>query len=96
MPKIVISKRSGFCLSAAAEALLAKYSEGGEPFKPYDDFDHQGRDNKHLVRVVEELGAAAAGKYSELKVVEIPDDVKWTLQEDKGDEWVAEVHRTWD
>jgi len=35
------------------------------------------------------------GEYSELKVVEIPDDVKWQLEEYDGLEWVAEKHRTW-
>ena len=33
--------------------------------------------------------------YSELKVVEIPDDVEYDIQEYDGNEWVAEKHRTW-
>jgi hypothetical protein len=28
-------------------------------------------------------------------VVTIPDDVAWTIEEYDGNEWVAEVHRTW-
>jgi hypothetical protein len=48
-----------------------------------------------LVAVVEELGKEANGTYSELKVVEIPSDVKWHISEYDGDEWVAENHRTW-
>ncbi len=96
MLKIVINTRyGGFSLSKAADALLAEYSAGGDPFEPYGDEDHKGRDNKHLVRVVEELGEAAAGRSSALKIVEIPDDVQWTIEDDDGVEWVAEVHRTW-
>jgi hypothetical protein len=53
------------------------------------------RDNPHLVQVVEQLGAAASARYSKLKVVEVPDDVEWTLEEYDGCEWVAENHRTW-
>lgn len=49
-----------------------------------------------LVQVVEELGVEANGSHAELKVVEIPDDVKWTIEEYDGIEWVAEVHRTWE
>lgn len=53
------------------------------------------RDDADLVRVVEELGKEADGKYAELKVVEIPDGVEWEIEEYDGAEWVAEKHRTW-
>lgn len=48
-----------------------------------------------LVQAVEELGDAAGGSYAELKVVEIPDDVDWMIQEYDGMEHIAERHRTW-
>jgi hypothetical protein len=48
-----------------------------------------------LVRVVEKLGEAANGKYSRLKVVEIPDDVKYEIDEYDGNESIHEVHRSW-
>ena len=48
-----------------------------------------------LVQVVEELGSDADGNHAHLKVVEVPDDVQWTIEEYDGSEWVAEVHRTW-
>lgn len=54
------------------------------------------RDDTDLVALVEELGARAHGRSAELKVVEIPDDVEWTIEEYDGCEWVAEKHRTWD
>ena len=53
------------------------------------------RDDPTLVQVVTELGTAADDRYSELEIVEIPDDVKWQIEEYDGKEWVAEVHRTW-
>ena len=53
------------------------------------------RDHPVLVRIVEEMGDAANGRFSELKVVEIPDDVNWYVEEYDGMEWVAERHRTW-
>ena len=53
------------------------------------------RDDPYLVSVVEELGNEANGKYSELKIVEIPADVDWYIEEYDGSEWVAEKHRTW-
>ncbi len=54
------------------------------------------RDDEVLVKIVEELGTKANGFYSELKIVEIPDDVKWCIEDFDGKEWVAEEHRTWD
>lgn len=53
------------------------------------------RDDPTLVAVVEQLGKKANGDYAKLKVVEIPADVKWTIEEYDGSEWIAEVHRTW-
>lgn len=53
------------------------------------------RNDPILVQVVEELGEKANSKYSSLKVVEIPDDVEWMIEEYDGTEWVAEKHRTW-
>ena len=54
------------------------------------------RDDPVLVQVVKELGERANGKYSDLRVVEIPGDVNWVIEEYDGAEWVAEVHRTWE
>ena len=53
------------------------------------------RDDKTLIRIVKELGNEANGGHAELKIIEIPDDVKWTIEEYDGIEWVAEEHRTW-
>jgi hypothetical protein len=53
------------------------------------------RDDPRLIATVEELGHLANGMYSELKIVEIPDDVEWQIIEDYGVEHIAEKHRTW-
>jgi len=50
-----------------------------------------------LVQVVEELDEEeASGRHSDLKVVEVPDDVDWKIVNREGVEHVAEKHRTWD
>ena len=53
------------------------------------------RNDPALVQVVEELGDKASDRFAELKVVEIPDEVAWEINEYDGLEYVAEVHRTW-
>lgn len=53
------------------------------------------RDDKVLIQVVEELGREANGSHAKLKIVEIPDDVEWQIEEYDGSEHIAEKHRTW-
>ena len=53
------------------------------------------RDDPYLVAVVEELGERANGRHASLKIVEIPADVNWEIDEYDGNETVAEKHRTW-
>lgn len=53
------------------------------------------RDCPVLISVVEELGEDSYGNFAKLKVVEVPDGVKYKIEEYDGMEWVAEEHRTW-
>jgi len=53
------------------------------------------RDDPTLIQVVEELGKEASGSLAELKIVEIPDDVNWEIDEYDGIETIDEVHRSW-
>ena len=53
------------------------------------------RNDPVLVEVVEQLGDLANGYYSKLKIVEIPDDVKWYIHDYDGLEEVNECHRSW-
>ena len=58
--------------------------------------DYGDRDDPDLVAVIEELGSErASARSSELRIVEIPDGVEWTIEDYDGREHVAEKHRTW-
>jgi hypothetical protein len=54
------------------------------------------RDDTVLVNLVRELGQDACGEHARLKVVRIPADVDWQIEDYDGREWVSEKHRTWD
>lgn len=59
----------------------------------YNDIE---RDDPDLIKVVEMLGCdKASGELSRLDIVEIPDDVKWEIDNYDGMESVHEVHRVW-
>lgn len=87
--KIVINNcYGGFSLSEAA------YRELGIPWDEFGLCDIS-RSDPRLVAVVEKLGEAANGRHASLKIVEVPDDIEWYIEEYDGVEWVAECHRTW-
>lgn len=54
------------------------------------------RDDPVLVQLVKDWGADANSGYSDLKIVRIPGDVDWVIEEYDGYEWIAEQHRTWE
>lgn len=53
------------------------------------------RDDQKLVQVVEELAAEANGHCASLKIVEVPGDASWQIENTNGMEQVSEVHRVW-
>lgn len=53
------------------------------------------RNDPDLIDVVRSMGGEASGPFSNLKIITIPDDVDWIIEEYDGFEHVAERHRTW-
>lgn len=53
------------------------------------------RNDPALVQTVQELGKKANGDFAKLTIVEIPDDIGWTVEEYDGLERITESHRTW-
>jgi len=48
-----------------------------------------------LIKIIEELGDEANSQYSKLRIVEIPDNTDYTIENYDGLEHIAEVHKTW-
>ena len=89
--KVVINKCfGGFGLSKEAYKFL------NIPWDGYGFEFRKDRSNPALVKCVEALGDKSSGGLSNLKVVEIPDDVEWEIEEHGGVEWVTEKHRKWE
>ena len=88
--KIVINKCfGGYSLSKKAyEFLGLEWDRYG--FKYMDD-----RTNPRLIQCVEALKDEASGCFAKLKVVEIPDDVEYEIDDYDGVETIHECHRTW-
>lgn len=87
--KVVINRCfGGFGLSKEALEFL-----GADYDFEYDRYEM--RTDAKLIECVEQLGERANGEYSELKIVEVPDDVDWHIEEYDGMETVEEDHRSW-
>lgn len=90
--KIAINKSyGGFTLSERAYEFLGLEWDGrGNVYRFNTD-----RANPKLIECIETLGPLVNGRYADIQIVEIPDGVKWQVDEYDGKEWVAECHRTW-
>ena len=81
----------GFSLSDEAKDMFV--SLGGDP-KQVDRFSVDRTDPK-LVEVVEKLGFRANGECADLKIVDIPEDIEYYIDDYDGVETVHEAHRSW-
>lgn len=94
MMKIAINADyGGFGLTDEAISLYKKIK--GLPEEDQFFWFEIARDDPALIQVIEELGDKASGRRSCVKIIEIPDDVEWLIEEYDGLEWVAEKHRVW-
>lgn len=89
----ICKKHGGFGLSEVAQARYKQLA--GITDSNWYDRDI-ARDDPYLIQVINELGEQANSRFCTLKIVEVPADVEWTIEEYDGLEWVAEKHRTWE
>lgn len=76
-----------------ADVINYRNSEADSKFLTERDIK---RDDPLLIQVIEELGDDATGSSGKIKVVDVPDDVVWEIDEnDAGYEWVQEKPRKW-
>lgn len=90
--KVVINKcYGGFGIS---KECLKLYNELTEKNVKYD-WDIE-RSDPFLIQAIEKIGEKeSSDSLAELKIIEIPDGTKYTIEEYDGIEWIAEEHNTW-
>lgn len=94
--KVVINRCfGGFGLSKEAYEFLGLEWDGCGSYPKNEEGEKISRNDVRLVECVEKLGKKAAGFDAELKVVEIPDDVEYEIDEYDGQETIHEKHRMW-
>jgi hypothetical protein len=89
----------GFCLSDEAKQMYKTLTAATPRSANWYADQDIARDDPILLAIIDSIGLKrAAGQFSKLTIVEIPDDFPedgWTINEYDGQEWVAEKHRRW-
>lgn len=99
--KVVINRcYGGFSVSEAVYEQLGLEWDGYGYLFEWEDYDFHTdgnlRSNPKLIAAIEAVGLEqASGAHANLKIVEVPADVKWSIVEYDGLEHVTEDHRTW-
>lgn len=89
-------KEKGFSYTVKKNEFSAFSQDVIYPIELNNGFHQLLRDDPVLVRVFEQIGSERfSGLFSIIKMIEIPDNVKWIVCEKDGYEWIAERHRTW-
>ena len=61
-----------------------------------DRYDSGSRHDPILIALIEEWGGKrVSGKCADIQIVEIPDGIKYEIEEYDGREHIAEAHSTW-
>lgn len=69
------------------------FTNDGRYYIP-NEFDE--RTNKHIIEIFEKKGSNyCSGDYSVLKLIEIPDDIRYEIVDNNGMEVVREISRSW-
>jgi hypothetical protein len=94
--KLEYYKRAGYEVVLTEKGMNTNYdviTDVKTGYTLYEDDIY--RNDPILVDIVEEWGEEANGDHSKLRIVDIPDDVDWTIEEYDGRETVHERHRSW-
>jgi len=89
---VINTDYGGFGLSAEAESRYKSMAGITDENWWYMNIE---RDDPYLIQIVHEMGEEANGRFANLKIVEVPEDVDWEIAEYDGREWITEKHRTW-
>ena len=92
--KISVDKAEHFFITTYTKDMGQQFNEIDDEYCWYESSDIL-RVDKDCIDVVEELGKEANTRVSSLQVIEIPDDLKYEIDDYDGIESVHEIHRSW-
>ena len=100
--KIAVNKCfGGFSVSKAVYKELGLKWDGygylsNEDFDIEDENYYKWRQHPKLIAAIEKIGDdKASGDLAKIRIVDIPDDVDWEIDDYDGIESIHELHRSW-
>lgn len=99
----VLINRGAAPFRFSQEALKILYNSGHEEIKKNGKDNYKVRFNSHedlrydkkVIKIVEKLGSDAGALLVELKIIDMPKDVKYYIQKVGNSEEIHEEHRIW-
>ncbi len=89
------AEKETLMLSIYTKDMGKEFKEHTNKYYWYERF-HNDRGNKLLIEVIEELGTEkASGQYAKIKIVEIPDDLQYEIDDYDGMESIHEEHEVY-
>lgn len=82
-------------ISVPHGSLYTDYYNEKEDDKTYWYAGDLERNDPTLLQVVATLGEEANGRFADLEIIDIPDDINWEITDYDGMESVEEIHRRW-
>lgn len=78
------------------EPYVVDYNGFGEDKYASNFRDYTKRNHPLLIQAIEELGEdKSSGMFGEIRVIEIPDDIEFEIDDYDGIESIHEKHRSW-
>ena len=93
--KVVISKSGGCTIDDIVAYKIFNFGDRDITDAEWELIERFPRNNEKLVKIAERLINEDGFYRNHIKVLEIPDDVKFVIMDYDGSEWVAEEHREW-
>lgn len=84
--------KEGYLQGGAGTGTLFK---GNKVYFLKDRSDQVVREHPDLITIIKKLGKKANGMCADLKIIKIPTNIEYTIEEYDGSEWVAEKHKIW-
>jgi hypothetical protein len=91
--KCDISNKNSTFISVSTKDLGDKTKK--IPDEYYFYYGDISRNDPALIQTIEELKECASGRFGNIQIVSIPDDINWEISNYDGIETVEEIHRSW-
>ena len=90
-----VNRKCAEVMAELGSEIALRELEKDKPGLDFNSYEFEDRTDKYLIQAVKKLGKDANATHAYLKIITIPDGIKWEIEDYNGMESVAEKHRKW-